>query len=282
MAHHNFMNKKQFKTKSEVIKWHHFTRHGDAIFLSLGREIRIAVLSVATLTAACPESAAARLAMSQRPAVDEDTTATAASSPDGDAPLDLTALQQGDLLFNIASPSRDGLSRAITSVAEGIDLQQVSHVAIVCREPDGQLYALEASSRHGVWLHPISSYFAESDHSAEGLPLVLLGRLKDTTLATAAVERAKSYLGRPYDFQYLPSDSAIYCSELIQLSYFDATGEPLFPQVPMSFHDSTGAILPFWTEHYRQWDMAVPEGLPGTHPGGISRSDQIDIVGRFF
>lgn len=54
--------KTRFK-KQEAITWHHFTRHGDAIFLSLKREIRISVLSFATLAVACPNSSAATMSM---------------------------------------------------------------------------------------------------------------------------------------------------------------------------------------------------------------------------
>lgn len=62
------MNKASRFRKQESVVWTRFTRHGDAIFLSLRREIRIGVLSVATLAAACPDSATALMAMSQRPA----------------------------------------------------------------------------------------------------------------------------------------------------------------------------------------------------------------------
>lgn len=275
------MNKKTRK-KPEALVWHHFTRHGDAVFLSLGKEIRIAVLSVATLAVACPDSAVAHMAMSQRPAEAEAQMALATSSGGEDEPLDLTALQHGDLLFCVASPSRDGIAQAIVSVTEGYDLQQVSHVAIVCKETDGQVYALEASGRHGVWLNPIDSFMVHSDHSADGKPLVLLGRLKDTSCVAASVEKAKTYLGRPYDFQYQPSDSALYCSELVHYAYLDADGKEIFPQVPMSFHDKSGQVTQFWKDYYSRWNMAVPEGEPGTNPGGISRSDQIDIIGKFF
>ncbi len=275
------MNKKQFK-KTEAIVWRQFTRHGDSIFLSLGKEIRIGVLSVATLAAACPDSAAAMMAMNHHQQADEEQTCTAATSGGEDEPLDLTALQHGDLLFNVVSPSRDGIAKAIVTVTEGVDLQQVSHVAIVCKEADGKFYALEATTRHGVCLTPIDSFLLHSDHSPEGLPLLLLGRLKDPSHVAASVEKAKTYLGRPYDFQYEPSDSAIYCSELVHYSYFSSTGEMLFPQQPMSFHDQTGQVTQFWKDYYQQWNMAVPEGEPGTNPGGISRSDKINIIGKFF
>lgn len=268
--------------KPEAIRWHHFSRHNDAIFLSLKKEIRISVLSVATLAVACPDSSAAQMAMLPHATTEAATDCAGTSSPGEDELLDLTALQHGDLLFCVASPSRDGIAQAIVSVTEGIDLQRVSHVAIVCQEPNGEMYALEASGKHGVWLNPINSFFVHCDHTAEGHPMVLLGRLKDTTTIASCVEKAKTYLGRPYDYQYMPSDSALYCSELVQLSYVDSAGEAIFPQVPMSFHNQDGQILPFWTTYYRQWNMAVPEGEPGTNPGGISRSDKITIVGRFY
>ena len=274
----------------EAVRWRQFSRRGDAIFQSLGKEIRIGVLSVATLSVACPDSAVAMMAMGQHPANDEGQIGTAAEgsatvvaeSPQDDDLLTLSALQHGDLLFCVASASRDGIAEAIVSVTEGVDLQRVSHVAIVCKEADGSLHALEASGKHGVWLTPIDSFMVHCDHSADGKPLVLLGRLKDTSNVAASVQKAKTYIGRPYDFQYLPSDSAIYCSELIHYSYFTATGEELFPKVPMSFHDSSGLVTPFWKEYYKRWNMSVPEGLPGTNPGGISRSDKIEIIGRFF
>lgn len=268
--------------KPEAIRWHHFSRHSDAIFLSLKKEIRISVLSVATLAVACPDSSAAQMAMLPHATTEATNDCAGTSSSGEDELLDLTALQHGDLLFCVASPSRDGIAQAIVSVTEGINLQRVSHVAIVCQEPNGEMYALEASGKHGVWLNPINSFFVHCDHTAEGHPMVLLGRLKDTTTVTSCVEKAKTYLGRPYDYQYMPSDSALYCSELVQLSYFDSAGEAIFPQVPMSFHDRNGQILPFWTTYYQQWNMAVPEGESGTNPGGISRSDKITIVGKFY
>ena len=146
------------------------------------------------------------------------------------------------------------------------------------------LYTLagESSGEHGVWLHPINAFFDHCDHTSEGNPMVLLGRLKDTSNVAASVEMAKTYLGRPYDYQYMPSDSALYCSELIHFSYFDTEGKEIFPQVPMSFHDKSGNIPSFWKDYYRQWNMSVPEGWPGTNPGGISRSEKIEMIGKFF
>ena len=273
---------KQRFNKAEVLRWSQFSRHGDAIFLTLKREVLVGVLSVATLTAACPDSSAARMstASSSPHAADEDSLQ--ASALEDSSPIDISCLETGDLLFNVVSPTRDGVAAAIVDVTEGYDLQRVSHVAIVCIEADGTIFALEASSAHGVWLNPIDSFLVHSDHSPQGLPLVLVGRLKDQSSAAASVSKAKAYIGRPYDHQYLPGDSALYCSELLHYSYTTSDGTPIFPQQPMSFHDKSGQVTPFWVDYYRRWNMEVPEGWPGTNPGALSKSHAIDIIGRFF
>ena len=51
------------KLKAERICWHQFTRKHDAIFRSLGKEMSIGVLSVATLLFATPDTAAAKMAI---------------------------------------------------------------------------------------------------------------------------------------------------------------------------------------------------------------------------
>ena len=112
---------------------------------------------------------------------------------------------------------------------------------------------------------------------------------------------ARKFLGRPYDDIFLPSDSAIYCSELVQKSFVfkdglkerdhnvkevdsKATGSGtkhfVFGTIPMSFHDSTGNVTEFWAKFYSARGLAVPEGEPGTNPGQLSRDPNVKILGR--
>lgn len=70
------MKQKRMKLKADVIKWQHFSRKGDAIFRSLGREIIISTLSVATLTFAAPLDAHAQTVtghLQSQESVQEDT-----------------------------------------------------------------------------------------------------------------------------------------------------------------------------------------------------------------
>lgn len=291
------MNKQTIRIKQGTIRWTRFTRHSDAVFRSLGREISIGVLSVATLLAATPASAA-------RTAIQPETaSSTHGADADDIPPLDVNLLEEGDLLFTAVSTNpqpnaakskqnnaanyggtnaaKSDLSNAIASVTHGINQSNITHVAILHRQ-DGHTYALEASGQHGVWLNPINDFISHTEKTPEGLPMIIVGRLHDRSNINASVQKALTYLGRPYDDLYSPTDSAIYCSELVQLSYTDNTGRHVFPQQPMSFHDSTGKVTPFWTEYYQRRGLDVPEGEPGTNPGGISRSEALRVVYSFY
>ena len=181
----------------------------------------------------------------------------------------LLAVEEGDLLF--AAQADDN---AITQVTQGVDNLAIDHVAIMHRigGDTGPLYALEAIPRQGVVLTPIDSLVARE----QGANFVL-GRVLGVDVG-CSVRQALRYVGLPYDDLYLPGDSAIYCSELVQMCYVDTAGRQIFGTIPMSFHDRSGRILDYWTEFYRKRGMTVPEGLPGTNPGQLSRHPNVTII----
>lgn len=190
-------------------------------------------------------------------------------------------MRHGDLLFNVVPQDGKEMASAIAEATCDSDQLPISHVAIVCRK-GGEVYALEATMKHGVTLTPIDSFMNNADCTQDGKPYVVLARLNDTTGVAKSVKRAERYIGKPYDDLYMPNDSAIYCSELVLLSYLDANGHSIFAQEPMSFHDSTGKITDFWIEHYKCRNLSVPEGEPGTNPGGILRSMKVSVVKSYF
>ena len=98
--------------------------------------------------------------------------------------------------------------------------------------------------------------------------------------AAQSVANARQYLGRKYDRLYLPDNEDIDCSELVQFSFIDTQGQRLFSSIPMSFHDASGRITDYWTNFYRQYNIAVPEGQPGTNPGELSQRKMVRIKGR--
>lgn len=176
----------------------------------------------------------------------------------------LLQLKEGDLLFCV-SPE----DNPTTDVTQGVEEQKIDHVAIFHRQGEDS-FALEAVFS-GVRLTPIDTFLKHNPH-------VLIGRLRDTANVSTSVLNAMQYLGRPYDFNFDSSDSAIYCSELVQKSYKDQKGRLIFEPIPMSFHDKNGKITPYWKEHYARQNLEVPEGEPGSNPGDLSRNKKIEIL----
>ena len=178
-------------------------------------------------------------------------------------------LQEGDLLFCVQQNNT-----AISDVTQGYKGEKIPHVAIFHRNNEGE-FALEASFM-GVRLTPIDRFVKWL--KLNKMPYTLVGRLNDRTNIDASVQNALKYVGRPYDFQFLNTDSAIYCSELVQICYKDKQNRLLFEPIPMSFHDSTGVVTPYWKKYYERWHLKVPEGEPGSNPGNLSRSDKLTII----
>ena len=184
----------------------------------------------------------------------------------------LTDLRSGDLLF--FAPAKDN---AITKVTQGIGDVAIDHVAIVHRT-NSSITTIEAVHR-GVVEMPIDSTWARTRQKSE---TVIVGRINSVLDIPSSIARALQHLGKPYDFFFEPSDSAIYCSELVQKAFVDIEGKPVFHTIPMSFHTPDGKILPYWTEYYRRAGKTVPEGALGTNPGQLSRSRRLIILGRLY
>ena len=184
------------------------------------------------------------------------------------------SLRDGDLLFCLSESQSGSFASAIGEVTDG----NIYHVAIVARDSAGQVSVIEATTGLGVCERPLEDFLADCHHDSVGNPLVKIGRLKNCHDASRFVSNARKHLGKPYDYQYLEGDSAIYCSELIHYSFTSSEGKPLFPQQPMSFRDADGRLPEFWKEWYAKWNMEVPEGAPGTNPVSISRSPSISIL----
>lgn len=189
--------------------------------------------------------------------------------------------REGDLYFQIGASSE--FSEAITEVTEGAAGMDFSHVGIVTYE-NGAPCILEALPAGGVRLTPLAE-FLSSSALVGGRPGVVVFRLKGdrNEIARRAAMRARTYLGQPYDFAFLPRNGALYCSELVWESYRDEQGEPIFTARPMTFCPP-GSTRPadYWTRYFKERGMPVPEGVSGTNPGDVSREACLEMVYRYF
>ncbi len=180
-------------------------------------------------------------------------------------------LKDGDLMFCVS-----GKPSAITDVTHGIDEMGINHVAIFHKDKNGS-YAIEAIHK-GVCINPIDSFINANKGNGDNRQIII-GRINhDSIDISKSIRNALKYIGRPYDFYFEPSDSAIYCSELVQISFVDRKGKLIFHTIPMSFHDKSGEITAFWKEYYSKAGMAVPENTPGTNPGELSREKIIKML----
>ena len=186
-------------------------------------------------------------------------------------PLRAQCLQEGDLLFSCS----DG-GNAITDVTNGVENMLIDHVAIVHRigGADGPLFVIEAI-KPSVCITPIDSFVANNP-----VP-VIVGRVNVDFDAKSSIRGALKMVGKPYDDLFLPGDSAIYCSELVQMNYMDNSGNQIFEPIPMSFHDESMNVTDYWREFYGRRGMTVPEGEPGSNPGEMSRREQVTIIGKY-
>ena len=169
------------------------------------------------------------------------------------------SLRKGDLLFHVAPTAN-----AITDVTPDM----IDHVAIVLTSDS----VIEAVPHRGVTITPLDSLRHQQGH-------YIIGRVHGADPVLSLIN-ARRYLGRPYDALYLADNEAVYCSELVQFSFTDSHGQRLFAPVPMSFHDASGRITPYWTDFYSRQGMDVPEGQPGTNPAELSQRKTVKILGR--
>ena len=182
-------------------------------------------------------------------------------------------LLSGDLIFQ---ENPDG---AMTDAIEESTGGGFSHVGIVERCPEG-LFVLEATTEGGVKRTPLKEFTDGSAHDAKGRPKVAVYRLDNfpVELKDSAIVRAKRYLGKPYDYAYAQGTEALYCSELVWEVFMDEDGGHVFPTVEMNFNGPDWEISPYWTELFAKMGKPVPQGLPGTNPNDLSKSDKLKRI----
>ncbi len=171
-------------------------------------------------------------------------------------------LHDGDLLFQ--APQKDNAITLSTAHEKAIAFDHVGiyHIS------NGMPMVMEANYE-GVVDTPF-------DQFCKGSKQLFVGRVKGADIPRS-IENAKRHIGKPYDFVFASSEQNIYCSELVEKSYVDKKGRKLFNTIPMSFHDKTGTILPYWEEFYSRRLMSVPEGEPGTNPMELSTRKCVKI-----
>ena len=189
-------------------------------------------------------------------------------------------LQNGDLLFQDSDCGE--FCDAIEKVTEGYEGANLSHIGMVILSKGGP-QVIEATTK-GVVMTDLKTFLSRSNDK-NGDSKVIVGRVNEThsELIPDAVQYAQSLLGKKYDHVFDIKNNTYYCSELVYESFKYANGgKELFQLYPMTFIDpETNETFGIWSNYYSELGKSIPEGKPGLNPGGISKSDEIEIIHIF-
>ena len=176
----------------------------------------------------------------------------------------LVGLRPGDLLFFADSK---GMGRAIKE-----STGNYTHVAIVESTTRDTVWVIDATPEEGVARRPLRyrrGFFPDVYRLKADIPNADM---------EVVINRARSFIGQPYDNAFLPDNGAMYCSELVYECFLDEfhsgnyPGDHLFEAKPMNWRNAKGKLPRYWKKHFRKLKMSVPEGVPGTNPTDLSRS----------
>lgn len=186
-------------------------------------------------------------------------------------------LRNGDLIFvglPVGYDAETGsMDEAISSATGETGALNLIHVAIAEVKADS-IWIIDATIAHGVDRHPLDTFLRDFTLPDGSYPAFMVKRVKGVD-ANAAVEKAKTFCGRAYDVHFLPDNEDLYCSELVQKSYLDADGRPIFESEPMNFKAPDGTMPPYWEWLFERLGMEVPQGLPGTNPQKMSEAKRL-------
>jgi hypothetical protein len=195
-------------------------------------------------------------------------------------------LHNGDLIFVGLPEGYDSetgsMDEAISSATGKEGALNIIHVAIAEVTADG-VWVIDATTSRGVDRHPLDTFLTDFALSDGSYPEFIVKRVKGVD-ADEAVKAAQKLCGQAYDLRFLPDNDDMYCSELVQRCYLDASGQPVFESEPMNFLAPDGTMPPYWEGLFCELGMGVPQGVPGTNPQKMSESKAlydvpIDIPG---
>lgn len=182
--------------------------------------------------------------------------------------------QNGDLLFVTAKET--GLSGAINNVTQKQKSASFDHIGILEKEGK-RWFVLHAAPKGGSQKQSLKDFIEDQKNDQQN---IVVYRLKPEYQKSipAAIKKAHSMLGKPYNFNYILDENSYYCSDFVERAFRE---DHIFKLEPMTFIDpKTGKTNAFWEEFYTKKSLKVPEGEPGCNPNGLAGSDKLERVGN--
>lgn len=185
-------------------------------------------------------------------------------------------IQEGDILFQ--NLDCGDMCKAIEAVTAGHNNEDFSHCGLVVKYND-TLRVVEAIGTV-VQLSTLHDFFDRSQ-DLKTIQNIRLGRLKKHLKINPNFlsEKAKDFVGQPYDQAFILNNGSMYCSELIyEISKKAHRNKAIFKLEPMTFKKPKSPnFFPIWIEYYQYLKRPIPEGELGLNPGSMSRSPNLDV-----
>lgn len=183
-------------------------------------------------------------------------------------------LQSGDLLF--VGSKKTGISSAINKVTQTESNTHFSHVAII-EKKGTKIWVLHATSPEGSVRMPLGTFLKNEDSDARN---IIVYRIKKEVHPRfeLAIKRAKAMLGKPYNYTYILSDTAYYCSDFVYKAFLM---DHIFTLNPMTFKNpESHTFNKKWVRYYQKLGIPIPEGKPGCNPNGMAHSFKLKRIGK--
>lgn len=182
-------------------------------------------------------------------------------------------IQNGDLIF--VEALTEELSGAISRATKISDQTNFDHVGLIEKTTDS-IFVLHAAPMGGSQREEINHFYNSQTEKNNQIVIYRLKKEYQSTIPNAIV-KAKTMLGKPYNWLYILNDDELYCSDFVERAFRD---DKVFELIPMNFKNKeTGIIDDFWIDFYRKKGKEVPQDEPGTNPNQLATSEKLIRIG---
>ena len=188
--------------------------------------------------------------------------------------ISLKNIKNGDLIF--VGAQTEELSGAISRVTKISEKTNFDHVGLIEKTSDS-IFVLHAAPMGGSQREEIHHFYASQTEKKNKIVIYRLQKEYQATIPNA-ITKAKTMLGKPYNWLYILNDDDLYCSDFVERAF---RNDKVFKLIPMNFKNKeTGIIDDFWIDFYKKKGKEVPQDEPGTNPNQLASSEKLTRFGE--
>lgn len=188
--------------------------------------------------------------------------------------ISLKNIKNGDLIF--VGAQTEELSGAISRVTKISDKTNFDHVGLIEKTSDS-IFVLHAAPMGGSRREEVHHFYTSQTEKKNKIVIYRLQKEYQSTIPNA-ITKAKTMLGKPYNWLYILNNDELYCSDFVERAF---RNDEVFELIPMNFKNKeTGIIDDFWIDFYKKKGKEVPQDEPGTNPNQLASSEKLTRIGE--